>query len=484
MVVLDFLSQRLNRWLGPKLLRQSLKMRLFLGRGVIRDNLLLDSCLLIPVAQRLIRMEAREEMYRTQSSSNSTGWWNRLMQGGTQEEEVLSSSRKKKNHDKIAKEFDEESKRRVQILEKYLRPVLVPHEQWSDAYIWQFHRRFLHWVRVEYLFARHGHRMQAALEAYPELRCGPMVQKSNDTNKETIPRINLTSTRMVAGLQSYAANKDRHRERQRMRTLAQQLQGEVREAFGGGLAFSDIPEDADVSKLSLEDLLELAGENVSVCGAGNAWCEESHRYQLWTKEYIEGLGNYLLQRCRKHPGVTRILDMGAGDGLLTTFLRQHIKQAIRSQPIAFEPEMIAIDDGNWKISHESLVVPLSVEAALTRYAGSDNEQEQPFVIILCSWMPTNEDWTALFRQYQVSEYILIGEADDGQCGNNWETWGNPAYRGDDPLQAPDSYNLVPAPYVIDGYQRSELKQLLPYQFSRHDSKFSKNGTTVTFKRLW
>ncbi len=31
----------------------------------------------------------------------------------------------------------------------------------------------------------------------------------------------------------------------------------------------------------------------------------------------------------------------------------------------------------------------------------------------------------------VEEYILIGEADDGSCGHNWRTWGNPNFRDDD-----------------------------------------------------
>jgi len=46
------------------------------------------------------------------------------------------------------------------------------------------------------------------------------------------------------------------------------------------------------------------------------------------------------------------------------------------------------------------------------------------LIVFASWMVINEDWTAEFRICpSVSEYILIGEVDDGCCGHPWSTWG-------------------------------------------------------------
>ena len=59
-------------------------------------------------------------------------------------------------------------------------------------------------------------------------------------------------------------------------------------------------------------------------------------------------------------------------------------------------------------------------------------------IVLVGWMPMDEDWSADIRSCpSVREYILIGEADDGCCGHNWWTWGNPDWLREEPhdLQA-------------------------------------------------
>lgn len=45
-------------------------------------------------------------------------------------------------------------------------------------------------------------------------------------------------------------------------------------------------------------------------------------------------------------------------------------------------------------------------------------------IVLSSWMPMGRDWTAAVRRTpSVREYVLIGEADYGICGDPWLTWG-------------------------------------------------------------
>jgi hypothetical protein len=57
---------------------------------------------------------------------------------------------------------------------------------------------------------------------------------------------------------------------------------------------------------------------------------------------------------------------------------------------------------------------LSQEEAVSKY--------QPRVV-LSSWMP-EEDWTAAWRAHpSVQAYVLLGEADGGQSGRPWPTWG-------------------------------------------------------------
>ena len=45
-------------------------------------------------------------------------------------------------------------------------------------------------------------------------------------------------------------------------------------------------------------------------------------------------------------------------------------------------------------------------------------------LIICSWMPLGDDWTEAFRKCKsVAAYLLLGEIDDGCCGDPWRTWG-------------------------------------------------------------
>jgi hypothetical protein len=65
-------------------------------------------------------------------------------------------------------------------------------------------------------------------------------------------------------------------------------------------------------------------------------------------------------------------------------------------------------------------------------------------------------------------YILIGEADDGTCGHNWEMWGNPDCSVSD--DDDDDNVVVPSPpYRVNGYQCWDINVLSQFQFSRFDS---------------
>jgi hypothetical protein len=140
---------------------------------------------------------------------------------------------------------------------------------------------------------------------------------------------------------------------------------------------------------------------------------------------------------------------------------------------------------------------MDYQTALEQYAtnntndnnDSTKDNQARKVIVICSWMPMNDDWTAVFRKYPtVYEYILIGEADDGQCGDPWATWGNPHFWDDATSAATVGTTKRAAtppkpPYAEDGFVRKELSFLLPYQFSRYDSFLSKEGSTVSFHRI-
>jgi hypothetical protein len=140
--------------------------------------------------------------------------------------------------------------------------------------------------------------------------------------------------------------------------------------------------------------------------------------------------------------------------------------------------------GSWNAPIYDNVERLSVVRSLEKYrprkvSSTDNNSEvvQSRLIVLCSWMPPGQDWTKDFRnERQVEEYILIGESDDGTCGDNWLTWGNSDFRTDN-----DNAVDFTAPYVADGYERINLDDLSQLQFSRFDCQRSRESMTVSFR---
>lgn len=458
MVVLSLFS-KLNKIVAPFLLRHGLSLRYRLGGGVIRDNPTLDALLLLPLFQKLISQEVLKEALAKPSNFDefSIRTFDRIF-----------------GPDKNRPDANQSINPRVAILERYLRPVLVPNETWSDVTRWMFHSRFVKFARTEYLLARYGLDLRAAMVKYPKLRQGPQVNIGGSLRqllegepvKGEFQSVTLPSSTTVVSafnMASWKRNKDSDAIWNRMTDLTTQLGGEIIIVPGTSLRFPALPQDTDMTNLSVEDVLELAGGHVASCGAFNVLCEECDIYQFWSQEYIEGLANYLLERCSSK---TVILDVGAGDGILSQLLREHLSE--RSS--GGSPKIIAIDDGSWNVRKRSNVQRMTAAEAVKKYAPANH------VIVLCSWMPMGVDWTAAFRRNGVAEYILIGESHDGNCGDNWETWGNPEFRRDD-----DSREIPP--YELDGYEPFHLWNLSPYSFSRFDSSDSSNSATVAFRKI-
>jgi hypothetical protein len=548
------LTKSFNQWLGPFLLRNGLRARYVLGQGVIRDSPQTDALLWIPLAQKLISLEVHDECQKAILKGRVEPSWREYISGGTKSSEPSETA------EGTSPNRPSDAELRLQVLEKYLRPALVKNEQWSNVQTWQFHNRFRQWARTEFLVAKHGPDLRGALDAFPAVRRSPQLTGSRSLQRRMGGRL----TQMLAGnlpfdkpetnadgtnandsnsklptsaalikafqLQDWNLHKDHGATGKEMRRIAtEDLGGQVIELRGKSLRFVDAPPDQDVSKLTLEEILEAAGGHVMNCGPLNVLCEEAGVYQLWTREYIENLGKYLLKRTAAFGGKTIVLDVGAGDGLLAQSLRNYfekgdeprksrksgsrpVRPVQASKPSSRRPlkipSVVAADDGSWSItvSEKVNVENLGVEEVIARYATDDSEQQ---VIVLCSWMPMGDDWTPIFRKGGVDEYILIGESDDGQCGDNWETWGNHDFlsevvdkeltraMGDDSISDNDtdsqtadaeasvdqSLLTTPRAYEAEGYARNDLDNLLPYQFSRYDCAPSKFGKTVSFRRV-
>ena len=540
------LTKRINKEVAPRFLSLSLRLHESLSSSSSFLPFSPNTFSLLPLAQRLVSIEVQDDYYYyhqqlnsiNDNNSNKSTWemfvddaWNLFF-------EDQHAKKKKKHSDYSDEEIEVEAQRlyeakqqqekqrqrqkrrdlsndntvvvrrnnsssklaaaaaareRLQLLDKYIRPALgdghdnrhifTHHHQQSNYY-----DNFIKWLRGEYLIAKYGHVVQDMVKKYPALRddsCGLSNLEIQVTTDEGIVPVKLPSVKTVRtafDMNTWSKCKvPLHEDHE-----------------------DDAKKNGD-ELASIEHIINnLLHGHISHCGPLNCFFEMRRRedsYELWTKEYIFGLAQYLLDRIaemNRHsassstvPVKTIILDVGAGDGRLAYFLRRAMKEIEqqstkrKKNTITSLPKIIATDDGSWKApiysnSNQHIQVEqLSADESLNKYGSEEQNDGTPQrLIVLCSWMPPMIDWTALFRKKQVDEYILIGEADNGSCGDNWHTWGN--YDFCDEEQEVEQQPKVP--YESDCYRRVNLDKLSLLQFSRFDCKQSKESMTVSFRR--
>lgn len=191
-------------------------------------------------------------------------------------------------------------------------------------------------------------------------------------------------------------------------------------------------------------------------------------FELLNEEYLDALSDYLVEKITEY-GASKenpllILEIGAGDGRLSHFLRQKLEKKAPGLT-----KIIATDSGEWGLKSHFPVEKLKHDEALKKYDAQ---------VVLCSWMPWGVDQTEDIRRCKKTrEYILIGESDGGQCGDNWKTWGIKAY--DDPSED----RQVP-PYKAEGFEKKDMGDLRKHQVCGTDypGEF-RHSTSVSFKRI-
>ncbi|MFH0863957.1 MAG: hypothetical protein V1858_02640 [Candidatus Gottesmanbacteria bacterium] len=198
---------------------------------------------------------------------------------------------------------------------------------------------------------------------------------------------------------------------------------------------------------ALAEVNELLELNKAVKVSMGKFEQEHSIYEFWTREYIETLSGYLKERIislrLRDKKIITILDTGAGDGRLCYFLRM----SKNLSPLLDICRIIASDNGSWKITPQFHVEKLDYKEAL--------EKCKPD-IVLCSFMPRGEDWTAAFReQPSVKEYIIIGDTD---CTGNDDTYGygeGCSANYDNGSFEITNLNYTP-PHERDGFTRTNL----------------------------
>ncbi len=186
--------------------------------------------------------------------------------------------------------------------------------------------------------------------------------------------------------------------------------------------------------------------------------KQPYIYEILTTEYTHALAEYLRNRSTDFKinlgRKMNILDIGAGNGRLGTLLNKFAGDAYKIQSVDY-------------YATNPIVEKLDYQEALTKYNPD---------LVICSWMPPDEDWSQSIRATpSVREYLLIGETDDGVCGEPWSTWGFISW---------DKPTPTSAPYILDGFTRTELDSLSELQICRTDlpGRYEQSHT-VSFRRL-
>jgi len=283
--------------------------------------------------------------------------------------------------------------------------------------------------------------------------------------------------------------------------------------YEAALATKDM---SHLSKWTLEDLLECIGCCVKGMNEFNWYCEKHFIYEFFTRDYIEKLVDHIEKSAddicphKSDTSTFRVLEVGAGNGQLSYLIEKLIssRRTMKSRSKPWKLEMIATDTGTWKAkagTAASSVQKMDYRAAIDKYKPD---------IVLCSWMPLGEDWTQAMRQAEsIQEYILIGEIDDGCCGDPWRTWGRHVDIANDPMFSKNKGNenileegpidvfhwlgksssaiadsaeecdkTVP-PFEVDQFSRLDL-DFRDLQISRYDrAQYANNSHTVSFKRV-
>lgn len=176
----------------------------------------------------------------------------------------------------------------------------------------------------------------------------------------------------------------------------------IEDVYKPGMAFKDFVDS--LNKATFTNYAHMPGSCCmwavrGVIGtpvkSGELTSMDKQYFQFWMKEYVDGLAEYI-----KNYNYNNVLEVGAGNGELSRLLRER------------GINIVATDNGSWYRSKmPNDVKRLKYQTAIEKYKPD---------LIICSWMPFQQDWTPDFRNSTAKEYLLIGEI--GGCCADTESF--------------------------------------------------------------
>ncbi|OGI70676.1 hypothetical protein A3A09_01855 [Candidatus Nomurabacteria bacterium RIFCSPLOWO2_01_FULL_42_20] len=194
-------------------------------------------------------------------------------------------------------------------------------------------------------------------------------------------------------------------------------------------------------------------------------------FEIWTKEYVEQLSYYLIERLKalkeNDPNTQNtVLEVGARDGRLSHFLKNITRKINSFKDSGLD--FVATDNPE-KYKKDWTILP---NIPLEKIDYKDAIEKFKPTLVICSWMPENEDWTEFFRSKPfIKEYILVGNID--KYGDFEKTWGGreivnllgKAFLTTANKNIPNEVmdKIKKLPFYKDGFDLYSLKRLESYQ---------------------
>ena len=157
------LSKKVTGVIGPLLFRTGLSARNVLSRSAKNDAPYLDMALLIPYAQKLMSLAVYDESQRMVSAYKDKS---RVDQALDDTYDALFGKSKEDEEMEQASI----SEIRIQVLDDYLRPALLPNDRWEDTSKWRWNFRVMKWARMEFLVSKYGPKVKASCFSFDARR--------------------------------------------------------------------------------------------------------------------------------------------------------------------------------------------------------------------------------------------------------------------------------------------------------------------------
>jgi len=176
-------------------------------------------------------------------------------------------------------------------------------------------------------------------------------------------------------------------------------------------------------------------ENINVKNYEESWftvCSKNNIFQIWNKEYIEALSKEILNLV----GEDFVLEVVAGDGMLSHWLREHGVNIKATDNMSWHKQM-----PNTRIR----ITPIEIHSDVEELEAIEAIRKYKPKMVIASWIPYGHDLDCEILDEEVEYLILIGEGRGGCtgsmkfCGDDW---------GED--------NETPAYWKLKGYNEDDL----------------------------